>query len=252
MKTQRVSALEMLKHPLPAVVKGVNGVYEIIKVTADDINVTCYRNGRQGGKIPALRKRFDGVFEVIVTESSPNHLLDTIGALHTRNKGLQKGHATLTRRVQELEAELAAEKERGVSVMTEQGMGVYNKDGKCRLWMGVLDTKTHPFLDQNIVKKAADKVLSDLISQPNHRFSDRAIDAIIADVLKDDSKHLEKLKPNTTAADHQLQHDINVLTARVRALEEKNAGELLQAGDAIHEVIDRMLQPGGLLYRCGK
>lgn len=26
-------------------------------------------------------------------------LLDTIGALHTRNKALQKGHATLTRRV---------------------------------------------------------------------------------------------------------------------------------------------------------
>lgn len=34
-------------------------------------------------------------------------LLEQIGALYTRNKALTKGHATLTRRVQELEAKLA-------------------------------------------------------------------------------------------------------------------------------------------------
>lgn len=34
-------------------------------------------------------------------------LLEQIGALYTRNKSLTKGHATLTRRVQELEAQLA-------------------------------------------------------------------------------------------------------------------------------------------------
>lgn len=33
-------------------------------------------------------------------------LLDSVGALYARNKSLTKGHATLTRRVQELEAEL--------------------------------------------------------------------------------------------------------------------------------------------------
>lgn len=110
------------------------------------------------------------------TETS-DHLLDTIGTLHTRNKGLQKGHATLTRRVQELEAELALAKQQ---VLAASGTSFTVAGG------------------QVFIEEA-------LIAHPNRRLSDRAVDAIIADVMK----------PEPTAADSQLADDIYSLRRRI-------------------------------------
>lgn len=205
MKTQKVKALDLVKYPLPIIIKGIKGVYEITKVVTENDRVTCYRTASHGREIATLRKPYDGVFEVVLTESNVDHLLNTVGALHTRNKGLQKGHATLTRRVQELE--------------------------------GILAEKEH---------------------MASASLSDRAIDAIIADVMKPELQ--------ITAADVRLQDDIEkIRTRHVREREEwtqivKDLDSRLNAlesrtpspkdfGNAIHEAVERMLQPGGLLYR---
>lgn len=119
-----------------------------------------------------------------------DHLLDTIGALHTRNKGLQKGHATLTRQVQELETELALTKQQ---LLSASGTAFAVAGGE--VWIN----------NRLLTEKSFSKT----------PWSDRAVDAIIADVLKDDSKHLEKLKPKPTAADHQLADDIYSLRRRI-------------------------------------
>lgn len=141
---------------------------------------------------------------------SVDGLLDTIGALHTRNKGLQKGHATLTRRVQELEAELALTKQQ---VLAASGTSFTVAGG------------------QVFIEEA-------LIAHPNRRLSDRAVDAIIADVMKADGKWMVKLAPEPTAADLKLQADLKAVTESVKAV-----------GEAVHTIAERMLQPGGLLYR---
>lgn len=162
-----------------------------------------------------------------------NNLLDTIGALHTRNKGLQKGHATLTRRVQELEKELAAEKARGITVIDQWGLRVIGRDGECRLRMGVLDTPEQSYDPLDGVKacQGSRADFEALFKAPMEMavakgtLIDRAVDAIIADVMKPivkkaadkvmqealDAKHITE----RTAADHQLADDIYSLRRRI-------------------------------------
>lgn len=69
-------------------------------------------------------------------------LLDTVGALYSRNKSLTKGHATLTRRVQELEAALAAEKQRTFAAWTEKGFASYDNKGVRRVQLGAIDPES--------------------------------------------------------------------------------------------------------------
>ena len=84
-------------------------------------------------------------------EKNADTLLDTIGRLFARNQSLQKGLATLTRRVQELEAELAAEKERGITLMTPRGMETYNSKGVLQVVMGAVEeTKTPTAADSQL------------------------------------------------------------------------------------------------------
>lgn len=70
------------------------------------------------------------------------------------------------------------------------------------------------------------------------QLSDRAVDAIIADVMKPDGKWMVKLAPEPTAADLKLQADLKAVTQSVKAV-----------GEAVHTIAERMRQPGGLLYR---
>ena len=59
-----------------------------------------------------------------------DHLLDTIGALHTRNKSLTKGHSTLTRRVRELEQELAYYRQKYPRTVTISDGNMVLKEGE--------------------------------------------------------------------------------------------------------------------------
>lgn len=130
-------------------------------------------------------------------EKNADTLLDTIGRLFARNQSLQKGHATLTRRVQELEAELAS----------------------------------------------AQRALTGNAFGQQKPLSDRAVDAIIADVMKPEQP--------ITAADVRLQADINHLHTRLQHVEQRLPTQK-EIGTAVHDTVERMLQPGGLLYRSQK
>lgn len=83
-------------------------------------------------------------------------LLHTVGSLHKRNKALTKGHATLTRRVQELEAELAAEKDRGIPLMTPRGMKTYNSKGVLQAVIGAMEEIKSPNITHADVQLQAD------------------------------------------------------------------------------------------------
>lgn len=228
MKTQRVSALELLKHPLPIIVKGVRGLYEITKVVAEGSRITCYRTGEQGAEIATLRKPFYAYFDVIVTESNPDKLLDAIGSLYARNKSLQKGHATLTRRVQELEEQLKSRKHSGTISIDSNGMRFTDTNGNCRVSIG---------------SSAA-------------ALSDTAIKKILVDVMAPEIAVTDtKLKAETDT-------DTEALTQRVAALElvltpgylkkeslsDLEVKRIEDFNKAMDQKIKEMMRPGGLLY----
>lgn len=89
-------------------------------------------------------------------EKNADTLLDTIGRLFARNQSLQKGLATLTRRVQELEAELAAKKERGATLMTPRGMETYNSKGVLQAVIGAVEEVKSPNITHADVQLQAD------------------------------------------------------------------------------------------------
>lgn len=205
MKTQLVKALDVLKHPLPMVVKGLRGLYEVTKVVAEDGRVTCYRTTSHGKEIATLRKPYDGLFEVVIADSADTDLLrKELVAAADRNIALREDNATLTRRVQELEAQ--------------------NEELKQRAGYCVDEGCDHSH------------ILHQCFS--GSQLSDRAVDAIIADVLK----------PEPTAADQKLQADIDALHVRLQRAEQRMPTPK-EIGTVVHDTVERMLQPGGLLYR---
>lgn len=187
---------------------------------------------------------FSKAAENLADTGDVDPLLDRIGELYARNKGLQKGHATLTRRVQELETELALTKQQ---LLSESDTSFTVAGGQV-------------FINEALIKAPIPKPFE---------MRDRAVDAIIADVLKDDAGKMDELKP-ITAADVRLQADIDALAERVADLEfaaspgsysrrkvtEQRAerSDLFNASveQQVEKLINRMLQPGGLLYRSLK
>ena len=86
-----------------------------------------------------------------------DHIIDLL-ALHTnqfnyaQNKAesLAKGHSTLTKRVQELESELKAQKEKGFTLMTPRGMECYDARGNLRVATGTVEKKTTSAADAKL------------------------------------------------------------------------------------------------------
>ncbi len=200
----------MFKKPTPEeAVKMAKQMFDALtpKQQAIAIDLHVAAHGGMCNQVPA--PVFSKAAENLPGTADPDHLLDTIGALHTRNKGLQKGHATLTRRVQELEAELALTKQQLLSAsdtsFTVAGSQV--------------------FINKGMIKAPEEAALA------TGALSDRAIDAIIADVMKREP----------TAADIKLQADMRAVSESAKAV-----------GEAVHTIVERMLQPGGLLYRSLK
>ena len=150
-----------------------------------------------------LQRRNEG------STASADALLDTVGRLHARNISLQKGHATLTRRVQELEAELAAKKERGFTLMTPRGMETYSSKGVLQVVMGhVQGAKTEWRLKVAAENgEKAENVKEFCLSVPE------TLDMIDKQIMN--STHYAAL----SSADTQLQADIDALKTRVANLE---------------------------------
>lgn len=148
MQTKKVKAIDLLNYTLPLIVRGRSGVYEIVKAEADSSRIKLYRLTPNGHHSLVISRPRDEYLEVF-TNTHADHLLDTIGALYTRNKSLTKGHATLTRRVQELEAALEAEKQRGVAVCGEKSVSYYDNKGAERLRLGVIDLEKEEKLFTN-------------------------------------------------------------------------------------------------------
>lgn len=226
MKTKTVKAVDMLDAKTPFIFKGRAGLYSVTRTAIANGRVRFCVPSADGRETQIASRALNEDVEILVEEVNQNadHLLDTIGALHTRNKGLQKGHATLTRRVQELEAELALTKQQ---VLAASGTSFTVAGG------------------QVFIEEA-------LIAHPNRRLSDRAVDAIIADVMKpivkkasdrclQDVVNARHVREAPTAADLKLQADLKAVTESVKAV-----------GEAVHIIAERMLQPGGLLYRSLK
>lgn len=204
MKTQRVSAVDMLDAKTPFTFKGRRGLYNVTKTQATNGRVYFYTLRSDGLAVLIASMAPNDDVEIVINQNSADHLLETIGALHTRNKSLQKGHATLTRRVQELETELENVRSQLISQpqLTVRGMPF-------------TDT---PKTDGNHIQ----------CGYLENSLSGRAIDAIIADVMKREP----------TAADVKLQADMRAVSESAKAVAE-----------AVHTTVERMLQPGDLLYR---
>lgn len=94
-----------------------------------------------------------------------DHLLGTVGALYTRNKSLQKGHATLTRRVQELEA-LLGETQAAASPISHADTQLQQdlKDLQKRV-NGLEDAGIYAFTSGGKGKHTATAVLEDAITR---------------------------------------------------------------------------------------
>lgn len=141
MRSKKVKAIDLLKHPTPVIVKGKHGVCEIVKVETDSSRIKLYRLTPNGHHSLVIARPHDEYLEVF-TNTDADHLLDTIGTLHKRNKSLTKGHATLTRRVQELEAALEAEKKRTFATWSEKGLTAYDNKVNKVVQIGAITSET--------------------------------------------------------------------------------------------------------------
>lgn len=155
-------------------------------------------------------------------EKLNDSLLEIIGRLQGRNQALQKGHATLTRRVQELEADLAKAEQRGHVLNTPRGMEACDSKGVLRVAMGAMNVKDEGFISSKSCLST----------------------------------------PATTPADTALQADIEYLRQRVNELENAHrfsfgAGKGTSNGMAVfQETVNRGIEqalrnavsPGGILY----
>lgn len=153
--------------------------------------------------------------EVIGTEVASS-LLDTIGALHTRNKGLQKGHATLTQQTQDLRKELVDAADRNIKLREENGaLKHYVQEMEhhlegCHEAISRLTGVTQNHVKRRMATEDGKERMRKHFQHQNCRcaeapLSDRAVDAIIADVMK----------PEPTAADQRLADDIYSLRRRI-------------------------------------
>ena len=218
MKTLKVKAQELLSAPTPFLLRGIR-VHEICRVSLQGSRVIFYTLRPDGTVVRIASSAPDAPVEIIAEDRVQNadHLLDTIGRLHARNKSLQKGNATLTRRVQELEQQYEDLKK----------ISGYCVDEGC----DHLHTLHQCFS----------------VGGP----SDRAVDAIIADVMA-------PLSGAISHADTQLEQDLAALQKRVNGLEDAalyafassgkgkgKATELLE--DAITRGIGDALKAGGPL-----
>lgn len=170
-------------------------------------------------------------------EKLNDSLLEIIGRLQGRNQALQKGHATLTRRVQELEAELGKAKHH------------------------VLSCSETPFA-----------VAGDQVFISGAFISDKAYDSEVGLQVPTGVMHVKDegfisskscpSTPATTPADTALQADIEYLRQRVNELENAHrfsfgAGKGTSNGMAVfQETVNRGIEqalrnavsPGGILY----
>lgn len=153
-------------------------------------------------------------------EKNADTLLDTIGRLFARNQSLQKGLATLTRRVQELETALAAEKERGNTLITPRGMETYNSKGVLQVVMGAVEETKTPTAADSPLQADIDARIAELEEQLKKEIGAQAsMQAEIDRLRVTEAAYRNHQCLPRSAADSQLQADIEALRTRVANLE---------------------------------
>lgn len=120
--------------------------------TADTLHFLAHADMPHGAPAPIFSKMAKAMHDRDMTigrrdgeASTGDALLEQIGKLHGRNVSLKKGHATLTARVQELEAQLAAaQKPTGTMHVTAQGFEGRNAEGKITWAVGQIPRERRP------------------------------------------------------------------------------------------------------------
>lgn len=207
-------------------------------------------------------------------------LTEQCGRLYIRNKSLTKGHSTLTRRVQELEKELAYYRNKYPRTLSFDENGVTVKEGDRVLFAFGKIKEEPPFKDEDGQVFLKDALISDQVpteqkqvvfqAAPKRSSSDQA-QQIIDNAMQaiNDSKLFEDLRAeqhNRQLAETQLQKAVGELSQRLDDLEfaasaghhslDGVTGSQVMAAErfnaAVRQQITDSLTPGGIIYNALK
>lgn len=187
------------------------------------------------------------------TLATKEALLEQVGSLYNRNKSLTKGHATLTRRVQDLEKELAYYRQKYPRTLKISDEGMTIKEGEHTLGsFGKLP-------DQEPEQKQGVFLGDRQVTVNKESTADAIIERAIASMQ--DSKLFEDLRAeqqNRQTAEAQLQEAVADIKQRVNRIEDgaqfafgrrKGATEFQRLLEqAITKGMQKALQPGGVLF----
>lgn len=265
-----------------AAVKAYSELSPKEQITANLLHMLAHEELHLGAPAPIFSKMAKTIHDRDLSigcrggdTASSESLLEQIGKLYGRNVSLKKGHATLTARVQELEAQLAAaQKPTGTMHVTEQGLEGRNAEGKLTWAVGQLprlprerrpgdfiremSTKLQGY-EPRAARYEAIKALKQMAAEVDAHCSLDAGEKIHSIV----EEAVSGIKGSQTFADLSLQSAIDDLRQRVNRAEDAvkyafsqgskgTIAETKELEGAIKRGIIDGLQPGGVLYNAIK